>query len=136
MSEAELSGLPGDPAARIRVKRVYLAAQASDGRRVLVDRLWPRGISKERADLFAWEREIAPSDALRRWFHADLHRWEEFEVRYRQELDAMPEVVAKVAGWARDGVVTLIYAAKDEHQNHALVLQDYLCRSLQTGRGA
>jgi len=136
MSEADLSGVSDNLADRIRVKRIYRAAQASDGRRILVDRLWPRGISKDRADLFAWEKEIAPSDALRRWFHADLHRWEEFEVRYRQELDAMPDLVAKVAGYAADGVVTLLYAAKDEERNHALVLQDYLRRSLQAGRRA
>jgi len=136
MSEADLSGVSDNLADRIRVKRIYRAAQASDGRRILVDRLWPRGISKDSADLFAWEKEIAPSDALRRWFHADLHRWEEFELRYPQELDAMPDLVAKVAGYAADGVVTLLYAAKDEERNHALVLQDYLRRSLQAGRRA
>ncbi|MGR3570524.1 DUF488 domain-containing protein [Brevirhabdus sp.] len=122
--------VPAAPADRIRIKRIYRAARISDGRRILVDRLWPRGVAKDRARLFSWERDIAPSDALRRWFHAHPDLWQDFVTRYRAELAARDDLVAALAGQARDGVVTLLYAAKDEDHNNAVVLQDCLRRRL------
>lgn len=129
--------VPDDPGERIRIKRVYRAARVSDGKRILVDRLWPRGVTKDRARLFAWLKAIAPSDDLRLWYHANSERWGEFGVRYRAELAARDDLVRKLAEYARDGVVTLLYASKDEEHNNAVVLQDHLRRWLQrdeTGR--
>lgn len=123
--------VPDDPAARIRVKRIYRAARVSDGRRILVDRLWPRGIAKDRARLFAWCREIAPSDGLRQWFHAHPDRFEEFGARYRDELAAKDALTRELAGYAEDGVVTLLYASKDEANNNAVVLCDHLRQHLE-----
>ena len=110
----------------IRIKRVYAAAEAEDGARVLVDRLWPRGISKARAALDLWFKEIAPSPGLRAWFHQDPAHWPAFVERYRAELDCHPAAVEQLAGFARKGRLTLIYAAHDPEHNHALVLADYL----------
>lgn len=118
--------VPDDPADRIRVKRIYRAARVSDGRRILVDRLWPRGIAKDRARLQAWCKEIAPSDELRRWFHAHPDRWEDFAARYRDELAAKDALMRELAGYAKDGVVTLLYGSKNEENNNAVVLRDYL----------
>lgn len=128
--------VPDDSAERLRIKRIYRAARVSDGRRILVDRLWPRGVAKDRARLFDWCRDIAPSDALRRRFHADPDAWEDFQARYRAELDEKRDLVRQVAGYARDGVVTLIYAARNEEQNHAIVLRDYLAEWLRQGENA
>lgn len=110
----------------IRIKRVYAAAEAEDGARVLVDRLWPRGISKARAALDLWFKEIAPSPGLRAWFHQDSAHWPAFAERYRAELDRHPAAVEQLAEFARKGRLTLIYAAHDPEHNHALVLADYL----------
>lgn len=118
--------VPDAPAERIRVKRIYRAARVSDGTRILVDRLWPRGVAKERARLSLWCREIAPSDALRRWLHGHPDRWQGFSARYRAELAAHDGLVRELAGHAQAGVVTLLYASKDEAHNNAIVLRDYL----------
>ncbi len=118
--------LPAAAAERIRIKRIYDAPRPSDGKRILVDRLWPRGMAKDSAALFCWCREIAPSDALRHWFHAHPDRWQDFGTRYRAELANNEAVVAELAGHARNGVVTLLYAAKDAAHNNAIVLQDHL----------
>lgn len=123
--------LPDDPAQRIRIKRIYRAARLSDGKRILVDRLWPRGVAKERARLFDWCKEIAPSDGLRHWFHADPRRWEEFAARYRAELAEKDALVRELAGYAQEGAVTLLYGAKDEEHNNAVVLWDYLRQRLE-----
>ncbi|MFV0302093.1 MAG: DUF488 domain-containing protein [Paracoccus sp. (in: a-proteobacteria)] len=123
--------LPDDPAQRIRIKRIYRAARLSDGKRILVDRLWPRGVAKERARLFDWCKEIAPSDGLRHWFHADPRRWEEFAARYRAELAEKDALVRELAGYAQEGAVTLLYGAKDEEHNNAVVLRDYLRQRLE-----
>lgn len=123
--------LPDDPAQRIRIKRIYRAARLSDGKRILVDRLWPRGVAKERARLFDWCKEIAPSDGLRHWFHADPGRWEEFAARYRAELAEKDALVRELAGYAQEGAVTLLYGAKDEEHNNAVVLRDYLRQRLE-----
>lgn len=122
----ERPAVPDDPAERIRIKRIYRAARVSDGKRILVDRLWPRGIAKDRARLFSWCREIAPSDELRHWFHAHPDRWVDFAARYRDELSAMDELTRDLAGQADDGAVTLLYASKDEANNNAAVLRDVL----------
>ena len=126
--------VPDAPADRIRIKRIYRAARVSDGRRILVDRLWPRGVAKDRARLFDWCKDLAPNDALRRRFHADPDRWEDFRARYLAELGQSDDLVRQIAGYARDGVVTLIYAAKDEDHNNAAVLRDHLVARLRQER--
>lgn len=118
--------LPADRADRIRLKRIYLPPEDSDGERVLVDRLWPRGVSKDRARLHDWDKEIAPSPDLRAWFHADRDRWPEFRARYEKELEGKNDATRRLADLAEGGIVTLVYAAKDENRNHAAVLRDHL----------
>lgn len=114
---------------RIQVKRIYAPVETGDGARVLVDRLWPRGVSKERATLTEWCKDVAPSTPLREWFAHDGARMQEFTRRYRQELATDPEkqaAVRQLLALAAAGPVTLLYAAKDPAVNHAVVLQDYL----------
>ena len=110
----------------VRIKRAYEQASASDGCRVLVDRLWPRGVSKERADLDEWLKEVAPSTELRIWWNHDPEQMEEFALRYRAELDSNTEAVAALRALVAAGVTTLIYGAKDPHVNHARILAEYL----------
>ncbi len=107
------------------IKRVYLPVAAEDGRRVLVDRLWPRGLRKSEAAIDDWLKEVAPSTELRKWFHHDPTHWEDFRQRYWAELATNP-AVAQLRALAADQPVTLLYAAHNEEQNHALVLVDYL----------
>ncbi|RMF38257.1 MAG: DUF488 family protein [Alphaproteobacteria bacterium] len=102
----------------------------SEGARVLVDRLWPRGIAKADLALDLWARDAAPSDALRRWFGHDPGRWEDFARRYREELAANPEAVEDLLALCREGPVTLIFAARDEAHNNAVVLRDWLAERL------
>lgn len=108
---------------RIAAKRVYEPAAKDDGTRILVDRLWPRGIKKEAAKLDLWLQEIAPSDALRRWFGHDPARWDEFKKRYRAELKAEASAVRLIRDALKKGNVTLLFAAKDEAHNNAVALQ-------------
>ncbi|HSU99590.1 MAG TPA: DUF488 domain-containing protein [Roseiarcus sp.] len=110
----------------IRVKRIYDPPDREDGARVLVDRLWPRGVSKERARLTLWLKEIAPSDGLRRWFGHDPARFAEFARRYRAELSANSEAVGRLEELVKTGRVTLLYGARDEEHNEARVLADCL----------
>ncbi len=110
----------------LRIRRVYDDATPDDGYRVLVDRLWPRGVSKERAQVDRWLKEVAPSNELRTWFHHDRSLFDEFVVRYRTELDQNPAVEELRAIVAEHPVVTLLYGAKDEQDNQAVVLRDYL----------
>ncbi|MFD2249451.1 uncharacterized protein YeaO (DUF488 family) [Pseudochelatococcus lubricantis] len=110
----------------MRLKRIYEPPAADDGARVLVDRLWPRGIRKEAAELTLWLKDVAPSPGLRRWFGHDPVRWAEFARRYRAELAANGEAVGTLRDLAARGPVTLLYAAHDTAHNHALVLADYL----------
>lgn len=129
---------PGDPADRdrvagvavpaVRVKRVYERAEPGDGFRVLVDRLWPRGVSRERAAVDLWLRDVAPSPALRTWWGHDPDRLPEFAARYRAELDESPAVGRLLAVVGENPVVTLLYAARDPRVNHAVVLRDHLGR--------
>ncbi|AVO39505.1 DUF488 domain-containing protein [Pukyongiella litopenaei] len=121
---------PPHPTKDIRVKRIYRAARVSDGRRILVDRIWPRGMAKHRARLHSWERDIAPSDDLRTWFHAHPDRWDDFAARYGAELDQHRDKLREIADHAREGIVTLLYASKDEDHNNAVVLRRYLCQLL------
>ena len=108
----------------VRVKRIYDDADVGDGYRVLVDHVWPRGVSRERARLDDWVRELAPSDELRRWFAHDPARFEEFRVRYRDELVDRRDRVLELARRARSGPVTIVYAARDQQHNNAVVVAD------------
>jgi uncharacterized protein YeaO (DUF488 family) len=108
----------------IRIKRAYEAPQKADGYRVLVDRLWPRGVSKAALRLDAWEKEVAPSPALRKWFGHDPERWAEFKKRYRAELRSRKPELSALKKRAKR--ITLVYGAKDPAHNHALVLQEAL----------
>ena len=107
----------------ILIKRVYAPPDASDGLRVLVDRLWPRGIAKAKVDV--WLKDVAPSTALRQWFGHDPAKWVEFKKRYRAELKGNP-AVDELRALARKSDVVLVYAAKDEAHNEAVVLQQFL----------
>ena len=108
------------------IKRVYDPAEASDGFRVLVDRLWPRGVSKERAELDLWDKEVAPSPELRTEWHHNRERFDEFAERYRGELDANEAARALIALGDEHDRVTLLFGARDEQVNHAAVLLDWL----------
>jgi uncharacterized protein YeaO (DUF488 family) len=119
------------PAANVKLKRAYDAPSAKDGTRILVDRLWPRGISKEKAALDHWMKNIAPSTELRKWFAHDPARWKEFRRRYAVELRQHADLLTELRSWARRGPVTLVYAAHDEAHNDAVVLREVLL-----GRGS
>ena len=108
------------------VKRIYEPPAPDDGQRVLVDRIWPRGVSKEDAALALWLKDIAPSDALRGWFGHEPERWMEFQKRYRAELDRNGEVVGQLRAMLGKGRVTLLYGARDEAHNNAVALAGYL----------
>ncbi|HQR34483.1 MAG TPA: DUF488 domain-containing protein [Blastocatellia bacterium] len=110
----------------IKLKRVYEPPSADDGIRILVERLWPRGISKEKARVDEWLKEIAPSQELRKWFQHDPAKWEEFQERYRKELDQNQELVNNLKRKAKGKTVTFIYAASDEERNSAMLLKNYL----------
>lgn len=110
----------------IKVKRAYEEAEPEDGTRYLVDRLWPRGIKKDALSLEGWLKEVAPSQALRRWFNHDPDKWNEFRRRYFGELDARPEVWMPLAEAARKGPLTLIYSAHDAQHNNGVALAEYL----------
>jgi uncharacterized protein YeaO (DUF488 family) len=108
------------------VKRIYEAAKANDGARYLVDRLWPWGMKKENLIMDAWFKEVAPSTELRRWFGHDPAKWQEFQRRYRAELDANPDAWKLLLESARQGNVTLLYSARDTEHNNAVALKSYL----------
>jgi uncharacterized protein YeaO (DUF488 family) len=120
----------------VRLKRVYEPADASDGWRVLIDRLWPRGISRERAHLDAWETALAPSHELRKWFGHQPSRFEEFSRRYVEELQDQRPRLRELRRRAREGTVTLVYAAHDTEHNGAVVLGAVLRRGLPARSGA
>jgi uncharacterized protein YeaO (DUF488 family) len=115
----------------IRIKRAYEPAEPGDGARVLVDRLWPRGIGKKALRLDSWYKDIAPSSQLRKWFGHDPARWNEFRKYYFAELDSNPEAWRSLIELARSGDVTLLYSAKNEEHNNAMALKDYLESKLQ-----
>ena len=110
----------------VTLKRVYDPASSADGARFLVERLWPRGMSKERLRLTAWLKEVGPSTTLRQWFNHDPEKWSRFRTRYFRELDARPESWRPVLAAARRGPVTLVYSSHDEEHNNAVALHEYL----------
>lgn len=110
----------------IQIKRVYEARSADDGQRVLVDRVWPRGISKATLQDAVWLKEIAPSTELRKWFDHRAERWQQFCTRYAAELDRNPDAVAKLRALRARGRVTLLYSARDLEHNQARALAQYL----------
>ena len=110
----------------LRVKRIYENPAAEDGYRVLVDRIWPRGVSKERAHLDEWLKDVAPTTPLRTWFHHEEPKWQEFQTRYRLELDGNPAVAVLRSIISEHAVVTLLYGARNETENQAVVLSEYL----------
>jgi uncharacterized protein YeaO (DUF488 family) len=116
--------------APIRIRRVYDPPRRDDGMRILVDRLWPRGLRKADAAVDLWMREVAPSTELRRWFAHDPARWEEFRTRYRDELAREPEALAVLLDHCRKGAVTLLFGARDSEHNQAVVLRKVLAEEL------
>jgi uncharacterized protein YeaO (DUF488 family) len=110
----------------IRVKRVYEAPSPDDGTRVLVDRLWPRGLSKDKARVDLWLKELAPSTALRKWFNHEPAKWEEFQQRYGQELRLQPAALERLGDLIDNGPVTLLFGAKEERFNDAVALKAFL----------
>ena len=112
----------------VRIKRIYEPAVQGDGYRILVDRLWPRGLSKVSACIDLWMRDLAPSTALRRWFNHDPAKWEEFRLRYHAELKEKTALLATIIEQAKTRPVTLVYSAKDEQHNQAVALRSFLLR--------
>ena len=110
----------------LKTKRAYENAEASDGTRFLVDRLWPRGIEKEKLKMEAWLKDVAPSPELRKWFAHDPDKWQEFQKRYRAELRANPEAWKAILEAAKKGDVTLLYSARDTEHNSAILLKAFL----------
>ena len=116
----------------IKLKRVYEQPDKKDGERILVDRLWPRGLTKEKAAIDLWLKEIAPSTELRKWFAHDPNKWERFRGRYETEIRHNDDLVKVLKQKARQGTITLIYGARDEKHNEALVLKQFLEKSEQS----
>jgi uncharacterized protein YeaO (DUF488 family) len=116
----------------IKIKRVYEPAEPSDGRRFLVDRVWPRGMRKDAAHVEAWLKEAGPSDELRKWFGHDPQRWAQFRRRYLRELAGRGDVLAPLVQAAREGDITLVYSARDEQHNQAVVIKGMLEELLKT----
>ena len=112
----------------VQIKRVYEPAEKTDGFRVLVDRLWPRGISKEAAAVDLWLKELGPSTALRKWFNHEPEKWEEFQQRYFDELDANAEQLKPLRDAIKKGPVTLVYSSREETHNQAVALKAFLGR--------
>jgi uncharacterized protein YeaO (DUF488 family) len=110
----------------IRVKRVYEDPGEEDGCRILVDRLWPRGVSREKARIDLWLKDIAPSNELRAWYGHDPEKWPEFRARYSAELDGRPEPVRELLEQVRKGTVTLVYSSREQRLNNAHALKEYL----------
>jgi len=118
------------PAKHLRLKRVYETAAPEDGVRVLIDRLWPRGLTKEKAAIDHWMKDIAPSLELRKWFGHDPDRWTEFRNRYMQELRQHMALLDQIRDLAKKGTVTLLFGAHDEEHNDAVVLQEVLLKGM------
>ncbi|MDY0390688.1 DUF488 domain-containing protein [Desulfobulbus oligotrophicus] len=116
----------------ITIKRVYDSTDTSEGVRVLVDRVWPRGVSKQKLQAEHWLRDAAPSSALRKWFDHDPKRWDEFKHRYWEELQGKPETVSFLLTLAQEQGLTLLFSARDVRYNQAVALQEYLLARLHT----
>ncbi|MDE2613717.1 MAG: DUF488 family protein [Burkholderiales bacterium] len=123
------------PAHHVRIKRAYESAAREDGERILVDRLWPRGLSKDTLALAAWDKDLSPSSELRQWFNHDSARWDEFRRRYAAELRPHAERFDALRERARKGVVTLVYSSREPHINNAVALREFLLspRGLDAG---
>jgi uncharacterized protein YeaO (DUF488 family) len=111
---------------KIKTKRVYDPVQPEDGTRILVDRIWPRGMTKDRVHADLWLKEAAPSTALRKWFGHDGARWNAFKERYFSELDGKPQIAERLFGFLEKGTVTLLFSAIDTRRNQAVALSEYL----------
>ncbi len=118
--------IEGTKSPNVRLKRAYAQPSSEDGTRVLVDRLWPRGVRKTSASIDRWIKDVAPSTELRKWFGHDPIRWDEFRRRYQAELAHRPEALDELRALAKEGRLTLVYAAHDELHNEAVVLRDLL----------
>lgn len=123
---------PPFPLAHLRLKRAYAPAEPGDGVRILIDRLWPRGVSKAEAALDDWMKDIAPSTELRQWFGHDRDRWPEFQRRYKNELKQHAKELDRIRDLAKKKTVTLVYGAHDEECNDAIVLKDVLLRKTKS----
>jgi len=118
----------------LKTKRAYESAEISDGERFLVDRLWPRGIKKEKLQMKAWLKDVAPSPALRNWFSHDPARWQEFQERYLAELESNPDAWQPILAAAKQGDVTLLYSARDTGHNSAVLLKSFLEEQMQRNK--
>lgn len=118
----------------LKTKRAYEPAEANDGARFLVDRLWPRGIKKEELKMKAWLKAVAPSPNLRKWFAHDPARWQEFQQRYRGEMESNPDAWQPILEAAKQGDVTLLYSARDTEHNSAVLLKEFLEEHMQMDR--
>ncbi|MCK9515724.1 MAG: DUF488 family protein [Ottowia sp.] len=116
-------------AKQVRIKRAYEPAAKEDGARILIDRLWPRGVKKEELQLSEWNRQLAPSTELRKWFNHDPERWDEFQQRYKSELAEHADTVDALRERAGNEVICLVYGARDEEHNNAVVVRDVLLHS-------
>jgi len=116
----------------IRIKRVYEEPDEADGRRILVDRLWPRGLSKDKARIDVWVKEIAPSTGLRQWYGHDPKKWDGFVSRYTSELDAKPGVVGELLAELHPGTITFLYGTREEELNNAVALRKYIEAIIRT----
>src|SRR5581483_3493730 len=130
------SGTRSPESGVIQLKRAYDKAGPEDGRRFLVERLWPRGVKKSNLPLDGWLKDVAPSDALRRWFSHDPVKWNDFQRRYWSELDSRPEAFGFILEAARAGGVTLVYSSRDAEHNNAVALKTYLEGRAKRGRRA
>ena|SRR5258705_14015491 len=110
----------------IKIKRIYKLPSASDGYRILIDRLWPRGMKKEAANINVWMKEIAPSTELRKWFNHEPEKWESFLAKYKTELDHSSSLEELRSLTKKHKIITLLYSAKDEQHNHAIALKSFL----------
>lgn len=111
---------------KLRIKRIYDEPAKADGRRILIDRLWPRGVSKEKAQIDYWAKPVAPSTALRKWYAHDPSKWGEFQSRYFAELDANPEGMAELRAQLGKSTATIVFSSKEERLNNASALRTYL----------
>ncbi len=116
----------------LKLKRVYDPVSHADGTRVLVERLWPRGLSRAKLHVDAWLKDVGPSTELRKWFSHDPEKWSRFRTRYFRELDARPDVWRPLVSAARRGTVTFVYSAHDEQHNNAVALKDYVRAKMRT----
>lgn len=118
---------------RVWLRRAYEPPTRNDGYRILVDRLWPRGVSKDDLELDEWCRDIAPSDDLRKWFGHDASRWDEFRERYRSEIDEQRDLLDTIVEHTKQGRITLVFGARDEEHNNAVVLRELIDELRTTG---